>query len=316
MTNAALTRSVNTPLRAYLVLTLGLTAVSLAAALIRLAQAEGIPSLVVAASRLFLAALILTPLALPRYYNHLRGLRRRDLALIGVSGVFLGLHFILWITSLEHTTVLVSVVLVTTSPLWSAGLEAVFLRARASRLVLGGVLLAVSGAVTISLPAQGTPAELGSNPLLGSALALAGALAVSIYLVIGRSVRSRLPLLPYIWLVYSVGALTALAAIAITTTFVTGYSPAGYAFLLAIALIPQLIGHSAFNYALEYLSATYIGIATQLEPVLSAVIAFFLFQETPRVVQIFGSAIVMAGVILATLGQAVSQAGSKRNPDT
>ncbi len=315
MTDAALTRSTNPPLRAYAVLALGLTAVSLAAVFIRMAHAEGISSLVVAAGRLGIAALILTPVTLPRYQSQLRSLLRRDLILIGLSGVFLGLHFIFWITSLEHTTVLVSVVLVTTSPLWSAGLEAVFLRARVSRPVLIGMLLAISGAVIISLPAEGAPTALGSNPLLGSALALAGALAVSIYLVIGRSVRSRLPLFPYIWLVYSVGAVTALTAVVVTGTPVTGYSPTGYVLLLALALIPQLIGHSAFNYVLEYLSATYVGISTQLEPVMSAIMAFFLFQEAPRAVQILGSAVVMAGVVLATLGQA-SQSGSTNSPDT
>ncbi|MGQ9887008.1 MAG: DMT family transporter [Aggregatilineales bacterium] len=315
MTEAALTRSTNPPLRAYAVLALGLTAVSLAAVFIRMAQAESMPSLVVAAGRLGIAALILTPLTLPRYQSQLRGLLGSDLMLIGLSGVFLGLHFIFWITSLEHTTVLVSVVLVTTSPLWSAGLEAIFLRTRLSRLVLIGMLLAISGVVIISLPAEGAPTALGGNPLLGSALALAGALAVSIYLVIGRNVRSRLPLFPYIWLVYGVGAVTALAAVVVTSTPIAGYSSTGYVLLLALALIPQLIGHSAFNYVLEYFSATYVGISTQLEPVMSAIMAFFLFQEAPRAVQILGSAVVMVGVVLATLGQA-NPPGSTNNPDT
>lgn len=303
MTDTALPHAAISPMRAYTMLALGLLAVSLSSIFIRMAQGEGVPSLVIAAGRLTIAALILTPFALRRYQRHLRGLRRRDLLLVGVAGIFLGLHFIFWVTSLEHTSVLISVVLVTTSPLWSAGLEAVFLRAPITRLVLGGILLAIVGAVVISLPGADANIALGSSPLLGSGLALAGALAVSVYLVIGRSVRARLPLLPYIWLVYSVAAITALAAVFVTRAPLTGHSPTSYALLLALALIPQLIGHTAFNYVLKYLSATYVGISTQLEPVLSAALALLLFQEMPRPLQLLGSAIVMAGVVLATLGQ-------------
>lgn len=315
MTDTALPRAAISPMRAYAVLALGLLAVSLASILIRMAQGEGVPSLTIAAGRLAIAALILTPFTLRRYQRHLRGLRRRDLLLIGVAGVFLGLHFIFWVTSLEHTSVLISVVLVTTSPLWSAGLEAVFLRASVTRLVFGGILLAIVGAVVISLPGADAGIALGSSPLLGSGLALAGALAVSVYMVIGRSVRARLPLLPYIWLVYGVAAITALAAVFVARAPLTGHSPTGYALLLALALIPQLIGHSAFNYVLKYLSATYVGISTQLEPVLSAALALLLFQEMPRPLQLLGSAIVMAGVVLATLGQP-NPSAAESNPET
>jgi drug/metabolite transporter (DMT)-like permease len=115
--------------------------------------------------------------------------------------------------------------------------------------------------------------------------------------------------------VYGVAGITALVAVLISGAPLSGYSPTAYGLLLALALIPQLIGHSSFNYVLEYLSATYVGISTQLEPVLSAILAFLLFQEVPRLLQIVGSAVVMAGVILATLGQS-SRAAPENTPET
>lgn len=287
----------------YAVLAGGVLSVSMAAILIRLAQAEALPSLLIAAARLVIATLILTPLVLRRHLPQIRSLRPRDMTLIGVSGLFLALHFILWITSLEYTTVLVSVVLVTTSPLWSALLEALFLRSRITRLVLLGLLLAIAGGVIISLPPAGETMQFGSQPVLGSLMAAGGALAVAVYLVIGRSVRSRLPLLPYIWLVYGAAAVVASLALLLTGTPVTGYSLQGYGWMVAVGLIPQLLGHSAFNYALEYLSATYVGIATQLEPVGSAIMAFFVFDEIPYLTQFIGSSIILLGVIVASVGQ-------------
>ena len=110
----------SSPLKAYGMLAVAITATSLAAIFIRLAQNEDVPSLLIAAARLTLATLILTPLTLRRYWSHIEGLSRRDLLLAGLSGMFLALHFAAWVTSLEHTTVLISVVLVSTSPLWVA----------------------------------------------------------------------------------------------------------------------------------------------------------------------------------------------------
>jgi drug/metabolite transporter (DMT)-like permease len=191
---------------------------------------------------------------------------------------------------------------VTTGPLWAALLEFVFLKARLNRLVLGGLALAIVGGVIISL-SSGDDLTTGSNPLLGSLLAVGGAIAFAVYLVIGRSVRPKLPLIPYIWVVYGFAALFALLIVLLSGAQVAGFSPQGYLLLLSVALFPQLIGHSSFLYALKHLSATYVGVASQLEPVSSAILALIVFQETPTEAQIGGSVIMIAGVILATYGQ-------------
>lgn len=309
MTDARTLDTSRTPWQTYTVLALGLAAVSMSAVFIRLAQDEGISSLVIAAARLVIATLILTPLALGRYRTHLAQLNRRDLLLIGISGLFLALHFVLWITSLELTSVLISVVLVTTSPLWAGLLEFVFLKLRLTRIILTGLVLAIVGGIIIGLPTgNSSNLSLGSDPLLGSLFALGGAVAVAVYLVIGRSVRPKLPLIPYIWLVYGSAAIFALLAVLLTRAQVTGYSANGYWLLLAVALFPQLIGHSSFNYALKHLSATYVGVASQLEPVSSAILAFIVFQEIPASSQLAGSVIILAGVLMATVGQTRSQA--------
>src|SRR5699024_3708780 len=110
-----------------LALALGILAVSTAAIFIRYAQAEA-PSLVIAAYRLSLAALLIAPFALSRRRAELAALGRRDLWLALLSGFFLALHFAPWITSLEYTTVASSVVLVTTTPLWVALLSPLTLK--------------------------------------------------------------------------------------------------------------------------------------------------------------------------------------------
>lgn len=293
-----------TNLQAYLILVVGVMAASMGAIFIRLAQAQDVPSMLIAGGRLSVAVLVLTPMVFrsPAYISQMRGLSQRDLGLIGASGIFLALHFAAWVTSLEHTTVLISLVLVTTTPIWVALLEMLFLRARLSSLVLAGLMVAMMGGVIIGLAGEPDSAANG-NQMLGGVLSLIGALAVAVYLVIGRSVRGRLSLTPYIWLVYGTAALILLFIVLINRIPLFGYDPVAYVWILLLGLVPQLIGHSAFNYALAYLPATYISVATQMEPVFGSIVAYFIFTEVPASGQIIGGIVIIAGVMLASIGQ-------------
>lgn len=307
MTNTTTTERI--PYQAYGVLIAGIIAVSLSAVFIRMAQNEGVPSLLIAAARLTIAAALLTLPTWSRYAAQIRRLGRADLLLAGTSGVFLALHFATWIASLEYVTVLVSVVLVTTSPLWVALLEVAFLRARLGRVVVIGLIVAFCGGLVIGLPAPSTDTSaaavnVGSAPVLGGTLALIGAIAVAVYFIIGRKLRANLPLLPYIWLVYGCAALTLIVVLIFARIPITGYSGSGYFWLLMLGLVPQLIGHSSFNYGLRYFPATYISVASQLEPIFSAIMALILFSEIPGGIQIVGSVVILFGVLIATLGQA------------
>ncbi len=288
------------PLQAFIVITIGVLAVSLASILIKLAQAEAIPSTLIAASRMTIAALILTPLTLRRYQKEIQGLQRNQLTLAAVSGLFLAIHFATWVKSFEYTSVLVGVVLVNTNPLWAAILEFIFLRTKLGRWVLIGLAVGISGSIIVALPSSGS---LQFEANTGSFLALIGAVAVAIYFVIGRNLRATLSLIPYIWLVYGCSAIFLIILVAATGVPLFGYSFKGYLLLVATALIPQLIGHSSLNFALRYFPASYVGIAAQLEPVLSAIVAFLLFTEIPTGLQIIGSVIILSGVILASIGQ-------------
>ncbi|MCU0498729.1 MAG: DMT family transporter [Anaerolineae bacterium] len=297
------TQTTPTPqVQAYVILAIGVISVSMSAIFIRLALGEGVPTLVIVASRLVLATLVLTPFTLQRYSRHLRALHWRDFGLLSVSGVFLALHFTAWVSSLQYTTVLIAAVLVTTTPIWVAFLEVFLLKARLSTLVIIGLVISLIGGILIAIPTGDT--GMGSNPLLGGAFALSAAMFVTVYMIIGRKYRPVLPLLPYIWVVYGTAALVMLGVVALAGLSFTGYSSNAYLWLLMVTIFPQLLGHSSLNYALGFLSATVVSIATQAEPIFSAIVAYFLFSESPGVPQIIGSVIILIGVTIATLNPA------------
>ena len=297
------------PMRAYFVILVAVVATSSAAILIRYALDEAMPPLLIAGARLAVASVALTPLALRGYRERLRQLSRAQWLLILVSGLCLALHFTAWVASLQYTTVLVSVVIVSTGPIWVAILEVLFLKIRLSRLVIGGLLTALAGGVLIGLPfnveaSQGAQSadSLGATAT-GAILAWIGALSVSVYMLIGRKLRASLPVIPYVWLVYGAASLCALAVIIATSTPVTGFRAQGYLILLAMGLVPQLVGHSSLNYLLEYFPAAIVSMFSQLEPIGSAILALALFRELPPDQQIAGSAVIIIGVILASRGE-------------
>jgi drug/metabolite transporter (DMT)-like permease len=288
--------------RGHLALLFSIASGAWAVILIRLAQGEGIPSLFIGAFRLTLAALILAPLVLRNYGTYIRQLTRSDWLHVSTSGVLLALLFASAAVALEHTTVLITAVLFAINPLWIALLEMGFLKTPMKQSLWLGMALTLAGSVVIALSGE-TTFDLGSNPLLGAGLALAGSLAVAFYAIVGRKVRHRIPLLPYMWLVFVTGAVSATLFLLVSGTPVGGYSAQGYIWLMLITLIPQLINHVSYNYALRHLPATYCSIFGQLEVLLSVTIAYFLFREVPGAWQLPGTLAILLGVTVVSLSQ-------------
>ncbi len=283
-------------------LVISILALSWASPLIRFAQGEGVPSTAIVAIRLCLATLILTPLVLRRYRDQLRRLTRADLLLAGLAGAFLAMNFLSLTLSLSFTTVLVSMLVGRSDPIWVPLLEGLFLRVYPGRLVKIALVITLAGAALIGL-AGGAGSDLGSQPLMGGLMALASALAFSLYIVTGRKVRPKVDNLPYIWLVYGSGMVVALIVLLLSGTPVTGYSPRGYLWVLLLALGPHLLGHSLVNYSLRFFTATLVGLSGQLVIVGNVLLALLLFHEVPAPLQLLGALAIVAGIILASLGQ-------------
>jgi drug/metabolite transporter (DMT)-like permease len=292
----------------------GILAVSTASIFIRLAQAEGVPSLVIAAYRLTLASLALAPLALTRYRSALRALTRREWTLGLLSGVFLAVHFASWITSLQYTTVASSVVLVTTTPLWVALFSPLVLRERVTGGILAGMALALVGGAVVGLSDSCTLAAgrlacpplsafVGGKAFLGDFLALTGAWMAAGYMLVGRKLRERMPLVPYVFLVYGAAAVVLVAVMLAMGQSPLGYAPPAYLWFLLLALVPQLLGHTSFNWALRYLPASLVSVVLLGEPIGSTILAFFILQETPGWVKAGGAALILAGIYLASLAR-------------
>jgi drug/metabolite transporter (DMT)-like permease len=287
--------------RPYLVLAAGVAVVSTASILIRLAQAEGVPSLAIAAVRLGLASLALLPFALVRARSQWAQASIGHLGLAVASGGLLAIHFWAWIASLEYTSVASSTILVTTNPLWVGLASLALLGERLTPYALAGIGLSLAG--TVLTFAAGAQSAAAPAPLLGNALALLGAVSASGYLLIGRALRGRLGLLAYIALAYGAAALFLWFAMLVTGAAVRGHSGIAWLLLILLAIGPQLIGHTSFNWALRRMSATFVALAILGEPVGSALLAWLIFEERFTLLQAAGFGVLLAGIFLAARGE-------------
>jgi drug/metabolite transporter (DMT)-like permease len=277
------------------ILAIGVVAVSTAAVLIREADA---PSIVIAASRVGLASLPLLAITAARGRLELRG-DRASLLLTLLSGIFLALHFGFWIASVQQTSVITSVVLVTTTPLFVGIVSSPLLGEKPSRATWTALAIATAGALIM----VSEDFDAGGDTLGGDAFALLGAIFAGGFLLIGRIVLQKTGgWLPYSTVSYTTAAVLLIGAMLIAGEGFGGHSDRTYGFLLLIALVPQLIGHTALNRSLGHLPAIVVSIAVLGEPVGATILAAVLLNEDPTLLQLVGGLVVLAGVATGVRG--------------
>jgi drug/metabolite transporter (DMT)-like permease len=288
----------------WLTLTLAVLFVSFGAPLVRLAAA---PALAVAFYRVALASLLLGPFAARDARRSWPALGARDGLLLAGSGVALALHFATWIASLSFTSIASSVLLVNTAPLFTIGLSRVFLHERAPRVVLLATPIALAGAALIAFADwTGSPGSLRGN-----LLAVAGAVTVAGYQVIGRGLRAALPLGAYVLGVWATAA-AALALLALAFQVPLAPYPARtWPVFFALALVPTIGGHGLVNRSLRSLPAPTVGLFLLGEPVGASVLAFLAFGETPGPWTVAGGVVVLAALALVMVRGPGQRIGSR-----
>lgn len=282
-------------IRGYGLLVLAQLAIGAAAIFARYALVGSGPAWA-SALRLAIASLPLMALAIVRG-AYRGGDRSTDRWLIG-AGLLLGLHFVTWIDSLRYTTVAISTLLVTTTPVWTELFDrsvrhgSLRVRALAIGIALVGVIIVI-----------GWPSASGSNPLLGAVLALVGSFAIGGYLTIVRRVGENPALRERYSTVAIVGRTYPIAAIAVTVIalvmhdrFPAAHDLTAWGGILAMALISQLLGHTALNAALRTLTSTVVAMTTLLEPLVAALFAAWLFSERLGPLTTLGGALVIVGI--------------------
>jgi drug/metabolite transporter (DMT)-like permease len=280
-------------------LSVGIIAISFAAIFIKFC--EDVPSLMIATYRLVISSIIVLVIA------KLRGIgfsnfTKKQLLMGMLGGMFLAYHFTFWISSLKFTSVASSVVLVTTNPIFVGIFSYLFLKETQPIELIAGIILSFSGSIILAVGDSGLRGMTINNPsfLLGDTLALLGALMTSGYLIVGSKARQDMDVLSYAAIVYSFSALFLLIASFSFRIPFTGYRSSSYMFMVLLAIVPQLIGHTSINWALKHLKASMIAITILGEPIGASILAYVIFQERISSFQGAGIILIFLAIIIAS----------------
>lgn len=282
-----------------IMIVIGIIGISLSAIFVKYSAA---PSSVTAAYRLLWTVLLMTPVVLGKksYLAELRQTDRKTVCLCAVSGIFLALHFTFWFESLSHTTVASSTAIVCTEVIWVALGFTFFMKGHLSRTAVMSIVITLAGSVLIAF--SDSAGSHGS--LYGDMLALAAAVFVAVYTLIGRIARTEMSTVSYTYIVYGFCSISLVFTLLVqgNSLFGHGKSPAVVGLLLSI--FSTLLGHSIFSWCLKFFSPAFVSASKLCEPVVASVFAVFLFQEFPAVLQVLGGLITIGGVLLYSRAEA------------
>lgn len=275
----------------YIPIAIGVLSVALSAIFVKFTVAD---SGVVAFYRMLFSVLFMAPLFFMKYRGEVKELSKKDWILSAVAGVFLALHFVLWFESLNYTSVASSTVLVTLQPIFAfVGTYFIF-----KEKISGKAILSAAIAITGSFIISWSDFQIGGSALYGDLLALIACAFITIYLLFGQEVRKRISLMTYTFIVYSISTLTLFIYVVAKGASFGPYPQMEWMWYILLALIPNFLGHTLFNWAIKYVSTNAISIAILFEPVGATILAFYIFNESLTSAQLTGGIIVILGILL------------------
>ena len=275
-----------------IMIVVGVIGISLSSIFVKYSTA---PSAVTAAYRLLWTIILMSPVTFgnQNIRKELFHVNRRNLLLSCLSGMFLAFHFTLWFESLHHTSVASSTTIVCTEVIWVSLGYALFLKGHMS--LRAGLAIAVtligSGMIAFS------DSSAGDAHLYGDFLSLLAAITVAVYVLLGRVVRETVSTTVYTYIVYASCAVMLLIFCLVQGNSLFGYGISGIIVGFLLAVFSTLLGHSIFSWCLKYFSPSFVSASKLCEPVVAAILAGFLFGESPAVLQLLGGAMILGGVL-------------------
>ena len=269
-------------------LALGVASVSVSAILIRYAEDAG--PMAISFWRCTAGALVLAPFA---RWNR-RGVSRSNLTLSVVAGLFLAVHFATWISSVNLTTIAVSVLLVSTTPVWTALAVWILYRERLKGPGWIGIALTLVGAGLIG------GGDFEGSTTTGNLLALIGGVTVGGYLLAGARARRDLGIVEYAVIAYAIAAVVLLPICLAVGETLWGYGAQTWWAIAGLVVGPQLLGHTVINATLRNLDATTIAVTIMFEPIIATALAYVLFDEVPSALIYPGGVLILIGIFLVT----------------
>ncbi len=275
----------------YIILVLGLLGVSFGAPLARFVP--GLAALTIAFWRMAGASMLLWAHAPLKPQGPLN---QKHMTPVIIAGVFLALHFTFFYSAVKLVPIANATLFATLAPVFTLIYERFILKRKLPIGALIGLWLAIGGAVLVQVSAL----KFGSEEVLGNLMALASSVFMSVVLIIAERMRNTNTTIQYTRWVYLFAAL-ALGLIGLISGIDLRFTLPDAKWILALVILPTLIGHNSMSYAVKYLRPTIVGSMPFGEPILATILAWLLFGEVVGLSVVIGGGVTLAGLTILTL---------------
>lgn len=246
-------------------------------------------------------ALFLILLATRRFLNF--RLVKKNLRDLAVLSVFLGLHFIFFISAVKDTTILNATVLVNTTPIFSVFVSSFLFNLKPSRLAVLGLTISFVGVCVIAL-ADAYPAGFSLN-LKGDLEAVLAAAVEAFYLNFGRKTRSQLPILATMFPIYVLTAMVVgVLSVPTNNTLTVPTNFETMLPLIGLGILPTAIAHTLYFSSLSNLKSFETATMALLEPIGATILGAIIFFQFPAPLFVFGAFLILLGITFVTKQQA------------
>jgi drug/metabolite transporter (DMT)-like permease len=274
----------------FLPLLVGMIAISFAPILVRYSDA---PASVQGMYRMLFTLLLMLPFG-TRQLSGLRKISDKDWVLLGLAGLFLGLHFLLWMESIDYTSIASSTIILSLEPVLVM-IGAFFLfKDRPTRLAVAGLVTAFIGVCIVGSGDLG----VSQNAFLGDTLSFLSTLAIAVNMLIAKQILTRVSSYLYSLIVFAVSFLFFAVYNLVGNVEVIAYPPKEWLIFVLLAIVPTVLGHMIFNWLLAYVSPTTISMSVLAEPIGASLLGMVLFREMINGFQVVGGILVIAGLLL------------------
>lgn len=272
-----------------LVLVVALLAVSTSSVMARFLPE--VSSIVIALWRLVFASFAVW---LYSFFKPQNKIKKQNIIPFVLSGFFLGLHFICFYQAVKLTSIANATLLGITAPMFTLLIEHFVFKRKFKKIVFIGFAVALFGTLMIA----GFSASTTDSAEIGKLYGLSAALCIAVVYLLANKIRAETSTVSYTRLLYLIAALFLFVIASTNGENIFELNKSDYLWLLALGLIPTILGHSLLYYGIKFTSPTIIASVPLGEPVIASVLAWMIFLEKVPFITLAGGILILFGVYL------------------
>ncbi len=250
--------------------------------------------LLVAAYRLLIAAIVLTPFFLRELSQFQGEYGRKQFSWVILPAVALAFHLMTWVVGARMTQTSNAVLIANLTPVAVPFFVWIFYREQVNRQEVIGTLLAMVGLLWIT----GSTLMVSKTDFFGDLICFVSMLGFALYLALGRKNGGRISLWLYMVPLYYVAGLISLGCAFLTINPIKPYTLNNILMILGLGIFPTVIGHTILNYSMKFFRSQVVSVANLGQILVGTLLGFLVLGDAPRPSFYGASLLIILGILI------------------